>query len=173
MIPAGVIGVMFNDEIESFFGGKIMLVGSMLILTAILLLLADRAKNTTKNVSFIDAVIIGVSQAIAIMPGISRSGATISTSVLLGVDKEKSARFSFLMVVPLIFGKIAKDLKDGAFDSTNLDVVPLSLGFVFAFVTGLLACTWMIAIVKKSKLKYFAVYCLIVGGIAIGYSLVK
>jgi undecaprenyl-diphosphatase len=171
MIPAGVVGVMFNDEIESFFGGKILLVGTMLILTAILLLLADRAKNTTKSVGFMDAIIIGVSQAIAIMPGISRSGATISTSVLLGVDKEKSARFSFLMVVPLIFGKIAKDLKDGAFDTSNIDVIPLSFGFVFAFVTGLAACTWMIAIVKKSKLKYFAVYCLIVGVLAIGYSL--
>jgi undecaprenyl-diphosphatase len=173
MIPAGLVGVMFNDEIESFFGGKILLVGSMLILTAILLLLADRAKNTTKSVGFMDAIIIGISQAIAIMPGISRSGATISTSVLLGVDKEKSARFSFLMVVPLIFGKIAKDLKDGAFNSSNLDVVPLSLGFLFAFVTGLLACTWMIAIVKKSKLKYFAIYCLIVGALAIGYAIIN
>ncbi len=173
MVPAGVVGVLFNDEIESFFGGKIILVGSMLILTAVLLLLADRAKNTTKNVSFTDAVIIGISQAIAIMPGISRSGATISTSVLLGVDKEKSARFSFLMVVPLIFGKIAKDLKDGAFDSTNLDVVPLSLGFIFAFITGLIACTWMISIVKKSKLKYFAIYCLIVGVLAIGYAFIS
>ncbi|HIP37254.1 MAG TPA: undecaprenyl-diphosphate phosphatase [Crocinitomix sp.] len=170
MIPAGVVGVLFNDEIESFFGGKIFLVGAMLILTAVLLLLADRAKNTAKSVGFVDAIIIGVSQAVAIMPGISRSGATISTAVLLGVDKEKSARFSFLMVVPLIFGKIAKDLKDGAFD-TNIDFVPLSVGFIFAFVTGLVACTWMISIVKTSKLKYFAIYCLVVGILAISYTM--
>ncbi|MGV6862334.1 MAG: undecaprenyl-diphosphate phosphatase [Putridiphycobacter sp.] len=170
MIPAALVGVLFNDQIESFFGGKIMLVGAMLIITAALLLLADRAKNTNKTVGFFDAIIIGVSQAIAILPGISRSGATISTAVLLGIDREKSARFSFLMVVPLIFGKIAKDIKDGAFDSPQIDVPALSLGFFFAFITGLLACTWMIALVKKSKLKYFAIYCLVVGLIAVSYS---
>ena len=109
MIPAVIIGLLFEKQLEAFFGGRILLVGCMLLVTAILLLLADRAKNTSKNVSYSNALIIGVSQAIAMLPGISRSGATISTSVLLGVDRTKAARFSFLMVVPLIFGKVAKD----------------------------------------------------------------
>jgi len=173
MIPAALVGVLFNDEIESFFGGQIMLVGFMLLLTGALLFLADKAKNTTKDVSFMHSVVIGISQAIAILPGISRSGATISTSVLLGIDREKAARFSFLMVVPLIFGKIAKDIKDGAFENTDMDLLPLGIGFVFAFVTGMVACTWMISIVKKSKLKYFSLYCLTVGVLAIGYTVLN
>jgi undecaprenyl-diphosphatase len=150
-----------------------MLVGFMLLLTGILLFLADKAKNTNKEVGFGHSVIIGISQAIAILPGISRSGATIATSVILGIDREKAARFSFLMVVPLIFGKIAKDIKDGAFDSPSIDTVSLSIGFIFAFVTGMVACTWMISIVKKSKLKYFSFYCFAVGIIAISYTFLK
>ena len=173
MVPAAVVGVLFKDEIESFFNGNVLLVGFMLILTAVLLIFADRAKNTNKDVSYLNAIVIGFSQAIAILPGISRSGATISTSVLLGVDREKAAKFSFLMVVPLIFGKIAKDLKDGAFESQSIDTLPLIAGFIFAFLTGLVACKWMISIVKNSKLKYFAFYCFIIGAIAIGYSIIK
>ena len=172
MIPAALVGVLFNDEIEAFFGGKVLLVGSMLILTAILLIFADKAKNTDKKVGFLQAIIIGISQAIAILPGISRSGATISTSVLLGIDREKAARFSFLMVVPLILGKMAKDILDGAFETISGSMINYGVGFIAAFVTGILACTWMIKLVKKSKLKYFAFYCFIVGAIAIIYSLV-
>src|SRR5210317_351816 len=112
MIPAAVIGVLFEDELESLFTGKIMFVGVMLLLTGALLILADRAKNTDKKVGFGHAVIIGISQAIAILPGVSRSGSTIGTSVLLGIDRSKAARFSFLMVVPLILGKMAKDFLD-------------------------------------------------------------
>ena len=170
MIPAALVGVILNDQIEAFFGGQVRLVGSMLLLTGVLLFLADKAKNTSKSVGFGHSIIVGISQAIAILPGVSRSGATISTSVLLGIDREKAARFSFLMVVPLIFGKIAKDLKDGAFESTSIDVIPLSIGFIAAFITGMVACTWMISIVKKSKLKYFSFYCFIVGFLAIGYT---
>ncbi len=173
MIPAALVGVLLNDEIEAFFGGQVMLVGCMLLLTGMLLFLADKAKNTDKSVGFGHAIIVGISQAIAILPGISRSGATIATSVLLGIDREKAARFSFLMVVPLIFGKIAKDIKDGAFDAPSVDILPLSIGFIFAFITGLLACTWMIAIVKKSKLKYFSFYCFIIGVVAIVYTLIS
>mgnify|MGYP000527435778 CR=1 FL=1 len=113
MIPATLVGVFFNDEIEALFGGALTLVGSMLLITGLLLFLADRAKASEKQVGVKDAILIGISQAIAILPGISRSGATISTSVLLGIDKEKSARFSFLMVVPLILGKMAQDLMGG------------------------------------------------------------
>lgn len=170
MIPAALLGVFFESEIESFFGGEVAFVGYMLLITGLLLYLADRARATEKKVSFLNALIIGVSQAIAILPGISRSGATISTSVLLGVDKSKAARFSFLMVVPLILGKIAKDLLDGNLSYEGDQAVVLGAGFVAAFVSGLFACTWMIQLVRKSKLTYFAVYCLLAGAAAIAFS---
>ena len=171
MIPAVIVGLLFEAQLEAFFGGKIVLVGAMLLVTAVLLLMADKAKSTDKKVSFVNAIIIGISQAIAMLPGISRSGATISTSVLLGVDRTKAARFSFLMVVPLIFGKVAKDLMSGDINFSSAEIMSLSAGFFAAFISGLLACTWMISLVKKSKLSYFAIYCAIVGIIAIGYSL--
>ena len=113
MIPAALVGLFLNDFIEVFFDGAIVIVGIMLVITAFLLYLADLAKTTDKNVSFRSAFAIGMAQAVAILPGISRSGATISAAVLLGVDKTKSARFSFLMVVPLILGKVAKDIMGG------------------------------------------------------------
>jgi len=171
MIPAALVGVFLDDIIETFFDKQILLVGALLFVTGGLLFLADRAKNTLKEVSFFHSIIIGLAQAIAILPGISRSGATIGTSVLLGIDREKAARFSFLMVVPLILGKMAKDILDGAFTSPNVPFLELSLGFLAAFVTGLIACTWMITIVKKSKLTYFAVYCFIIGAIAITWTI--
>lgn len=173
MIPAIVIGLFFEEQLEQLFGGKILLVGCMLIVTAVLLILADRAKNTDKKVSFKDALIIGISQAVAMIPGISRSGATISTSVLLGNDKTKAARFSFLMVVPLIFGKIAKDVFSGELSFQNQNLTVLSFGFMAAFVSGLFACIWMISLVKRSKLTYFAIYCIIVGLAAIIYSVIN
>jgi undecaprenyl-diphosphatase len=171
MIPAVIVGLFFEEQLEALFGGNIMLVGFMLIVTAILLFLADKAKDTQKKVNFKNAFIIGISQAIAMLPGISRSGATISTSVLLGNDKTKAARFSFLMVVPLIFGKMAKDLLGGelTYDASNF--TSLSIGFIAAFVAGLFACNWMIALVKKSRLSYFAIYCVVVGVAAIIWSL--
>jgi len=169
MVPAVLIGLFLEEQLEAFFGGNIQFVGFMLLITAVLLYFADKAKNTTKNVSYNNAFVIGVSQAIAMLPGISRSGATISTSVLLGVDKTKAARFSFLMVVPLIFGKIGKDLVSGDLSFESNQTVAMAAGFIAAFVAGLAACTWMIQLVKKSKLSYFAIYCLIVGLIAIGY----
>ena len=170
MIPAAFVGVFFDDIIESFFNDAVLLVGSMLLVTGGLLFLADKTKNTTKEVRFFHSIIIGISQAIAILPGISRSGATIGTSVLLGIDREKAARFSFLMVVPLIFGKIAKDLVSGDFSTLNMEVAPLAIGFIAAFITGLFACTWMISLVKKSKLVYFSLYCFVVGTAAIIWS---
>jgi undecaprenyl-diphosphatase len=172
MLPAVVVGVFFEDQLEQLFGGNILLVGCMLLVTALLLFLADRAKDTQKKVTFSNAFIIGISQAIAMLPGISRSGATISTSVLLGNDKTKAARFSFLMVVPLIFGKIAKDIIGGELTYDSSSFVSLSAGFIAAFIAGLFACTWMISLVKKSKLSYFAIYCVVVGLVAITWSLV-
>ncbi len=172
MVPAAFVGVFFDDLIESLFDGQILLVGAMLTITALLLILADKARQTEKEVSYAHAIIIGVAQAIAILPGISRSGATISTSVLLGIDRARAARFSFLMVVPLIFGKMAKDLLSGeALTETSVSVGVYIAGFVAAFITGLAACKLMISIVKRSQLKYFAYYCFAVGLIAVWLSL--
>ena len=171
MVPAAFIGLFFEQELESLFGENVVLVGFMLIVTALLLYLADRARDTQKNVTYLNAFVIGVSQAIAILPGISRSGATISTSVLLGIDKTKATRFSFLMVVPLILGKMAKDIFSGEIDFQSSQMVPLGIGFLAAFVAGLFACTWMIKLVRQSKLQYFAIYCFLVGLIAIAVGL--
>lgn len=169
MLPATFIGLFFEKELEAFFGGNVQFIGLMLLITAVLLYFADRAKDTEKKVSYSNAFVIGISQAVAMLPGISRSGATISTSVLLGVDKTKAARFSFLMVVPLILGKIGKDVLSGELSAHSENNGAMIVGFIAAFVSGLAACTWMIQLVKQSKLSYFAVYCLIVGLIAIAY----
>ena len=262
MIPAALVGVFMEDYIESLFSGNLMLVGAMLIVTGVLLFVADRARKTEGKVTYSRALLIGISQAIAILPGISRSGATIGTSVLLGVDRERAARFSFLMVIPLIFGAMAMKVKDyveiesvnrtkdelkraeliiseleddynfvkndkvkaaivakerdwqeirtsGAscdcqlnslktryvanLENAGLNIRQVDImmtdhlaevrpiaststaslisGFLAAFITGLLACTWMIAIVKRSKLKYFALYCFAIGATAIIWGL--
>lgn len=170
MIPATLVGLFFEEQIEAFFGGDIAFVGAMLLVTALLLWLADRSKHTGKKVAYSHALIIGISQAVAILPGISRSGATISTSVLLGNDKSKAARFSFLMVVPLILGKISKDIYDGALSAESANLTNLGLGFIAAFICGLVACSWMITLVRKSKLTYFAIYCVVIGLTAITLS---
>ncbi len=170
MVPAVIIGLLFEAELEAFFNRNVLLVGFMLLITGLLLFLADKAKNTNKNVSYNNAFIIGISQAIAMLPGISRSGATISTSVLLGVDRTRAARFSFLMVVPLIFGKVAKDFNSGSINFSDENFGVMSAGFLAAFIAGLLACKWMITLVKNSKLYYFSIYCFLVGAIAITYA---
>ncbi|MDO6436767.1 undecaprenyl-diphosphate phosphatase [Cyclobacterium sp. 1_MG-2023] len=167
MIPAVAVGLLFEEQLEQFFGGKVVFVGFMLLITALLLYLADKAKNTGKPVSFFNAAIIGIAQAIAMLPGISRSGATISTSVLLGIDKNRAARFSFLMVVPLILGKIGKDVLSGDLTYQSDQFGSMIIAFLAAFVAGLVACTWMIQLVRKSKLRYFSIYCVIVGILAI------
>ena len=167
MIPAALVGVFFDDFIETFFSGKILLVGIMLIVTGVILFIAERAKRTDKPVGFKDAILIGVAQMIAILPGISRSGATIGTSVILGIDREKAARFSFLMVVPLILGKVAKDVISPEFSkelaNSEISNTVYAAGFASAFIVGIIACTWMIKLVKKSKLSYFAYYCFAAG----------
>ncbi len=173
MIPAALIGFFFESQMEMLFGGNLILVGFMLIVTSLLLWLTDKSKAILKPVSYTNSFVIGMAQAIAILPGISRSGATIATSVLLGNEKSKAAKFSFLMVVPLIFGKIGKDLLSGDLNFQSSEIMPIAAGFVAAFLAGLLACKWMISIVKKSKLSYFSIYCAIVGSIAIGYALLN
>lgn len=174
MLPATFVGLMFEEQIDSLFQGQILLVGAMLIITGLLLFLADRARKTEKKVSFSSALVVGISQAIAILPGISRSGATIATSVLLGIDRGRAARFSFLMVVPLILGKSILEVKDlviiGTPATGNEGFLPLFVGFVAAFLSGLVACQWMINLVKRAKLKYFAYYCFAVGILATWYA---
>ena len=167
MIPAAAVGVLFSKQIEALFTQQILLVGVMLWITGILLIIADNSKSTSKEVTSKDAIIIGTAQAIAILPGISRSGATISTSVILGIDRNNAARFSFLMVVPLILGKIAKDIFDGNLHINDDQVSVLAAGFLAAFITGLLACQWMIKLVRNAQLKYFSYYCFAIGTAAI------
>ncbi len=182
MVPAGLVGIFLEDQIEAAFEGQIMLVGCMLLLTGALLYLTTRAPETDGTVTFPKSLWIGISQAIAILPGISRSGATISTALLLGIDRERAARFSFLMVVPLIMGAMlvktkkymdaSEELTAVASAGDEIGSMALIVGFVAAFLSGLAACTWMINLVKKGKLIWFAIYCFVVGAIAIVASLV-
>lgn len=172
MVPVIFLGLTFAEEIASLFTGNLLLVGSMLIVTATLLAFSYYAKQREKSISYLDSFIIGVSQAAAVIPGISRSGATISTGLLLNNKKDGIARFSFLMVLVPIIGANVKDLMSGEFTSEGgVGFTALIVGFIAAFISGLLACKWMIGIVKKGKLIYFAIYCLVVGLIAIAYTL--
>ncbi len=168
MIPAAFVGLVWEDQIEELFSRNVPLVSAMLVLTGLLLFLADKARDTGQDVTGFKALLIGIAQAIAILPGISRSGATISTSVLLHIDRRKAARFSFLMVVPLILAKMAKDLLDAdGLQAMESQTGALLIGFIAAFITGLFACKWMIALVQHAKLKYFAWYCFAIALIAI------
>ena len=171
MIPAALVGLFFQNDIEQLFSQNLILVGLMLLITSLILFLADKARVTNKEVSSLNAIILGIVQAIAILPGISRSGSTIATAVILGIDREKAARFSFLMVVPLIFGSMAKTISDSNLVIQKIELIPLLLSFFSAFVTGIIACKWMIRLVKKSQLKYFSIYCLVIGLIVIMYGL--
>jgi len=170
MIPIGIVGVFFKDEVAALFAnnGILLIVGCMLLVTATLLGFTYYAKQKDKEISFKDALIIGLAQTFAILPGISRSGATIATGLLLGNKKADVAKFSFLMVLVPIIGENILCLFSGEFTSGgSLEVTPLIVGFIAAFASGLLACSWMIKLVKKGKLIYFAFYCLIIGVIAI------
>lgn len=174
MIPVGIVGVFFEDQVEAFFGGNILLVGSMLLITAALLAFTYFSKKNEGEITFKNSFIIGLAQAIAIMPGISRSGSTISAALLLGINKEKAARFSFLMVLPPILGAMllkTKDFLENPAIAENVSGMNLTVGFLAAFLSGLLACQWMISIVKRGKLIYFAIYCGIVGLLAVVGSL--
>ena len=171
MIPAVIIGLFFEDFIASLFKDKIALVGGMLFITAFLLYFADKVSQNNKEFNYENSFYIGIIQAIAILPGISRSGATIALALLLKIDRDKAARFSFLMVIPLILGSMVKSITDGSLSEENIALFPLMIGFVSAFMTGVFACQWMVALVKKSQLKYFSFYCILVGVLAILLSL--
>lgn len=176
MIPIAIVGFFFKDTVEEIFGSGMLIVGIMLLVTASLLAFSYFAKPRPKEqISGWHALIIGIGQAIAVLPGLSRSGTTIATGLMLGNKKEKLAQFSFLMVIPPILGEALLDVKDIAelgFASAMNGISPLALGlgFLTAFVTGCLACRWMINIVKKGKLVWFAVYCAIIGIFAITYA---
>lgn len=175
MIPIGIVGVFFKDAVEDVFGSGLLIVGCMLLLTATLLIFSYFAKpRQREHISMKDAFIIGLAQACAVMPGLSRSGSTIATGLLLGNKKESLAQFSFLMVIPPILGEALLDVLkmvkgDDAFG--DISALPLVVGFVAAFVSGCVACKWMINIVKKGKLVWFGVYCAIAGAVTIICSL--
>ena len=162
MMPAALVGFFLEDALEVMFNQRLVLVGLAFLVTSVLLVLADRPKQVHKEVSYLNALWIGISQAIAIIPGISRSGATIATAILLKIDRDRAARFSFLMVVPLIFGKIAKDLISGDLILAS-QTLPIGLGFLAALITGIFACAWMVKLVRLAKLKYFGLYCVLAG----------
>lgn len=174
MIPVGIVGVFFKDQVEEVFGSGLLIVGCMLLVTAALLVFSYYARpRQRENISPFHAFIIGLAQAVAVLPGLSRSGSTIATGLLLGNKKEKLAQFSFLMVIPPILGEALLDVVKGlkgeeAFG--GIDALPLIVGFVAAFVSGCVACKWMINIVKKGKLVWFGVYCAIAGAATIVFS---
>lgn len=168
-IPVAVVGLLFEEKIESLFSGRIVLVGFMLLITATLLFLTRFAPKNNKDINLKSALIIGLAQTIAVMPGISRSGATISTALYLGIERSKAIRFSFLMVLIPVFGanflKILKMSGDAAI--TSMGATPLIIGTLAAFIAGLAACKWMLNIVRKGNIAWFSIYCLVIGLIAI------
>ncbi len=171
MVPVLIVGLCFEEQVESLFTGNLALVGGMLIYTAVLLGFTYFKKNGNKTISFLDAFIIGIAQAIAVMPGISRSGSTIATGLLLGNKKEEVSKFSFLMVLIPIMGANFLKLIDADYSAgVEISGVSILVGAIAAFVVGLLACRWMIKIVNKGKLIWFAMYCLVVGLAAIIFS---
>jgi len=177
MIPVGIVGLLFKDKVEEVFGSGLLVVGICLLVTAALLAFSYWAKpRQRENISPLHAFIIGIAQAVAVLPGLSRSGSTIATGLILGNKKERLAQFSFLMVIPPILGEALLDAKklisgetatavaDAAQSgATTIGTIPLIIGFLAAFIVGCIACKWMINIVKKGKLIWFAVYCAIVG----------
>jgi undecaprenyl-diphosphatase len=167
MIPVGLVGLFFQDFVESMFKGNIVVTGIEFLITALLLALAHFIKPKERNISYLDSFIIGIAQAIAVIPAISRSGATIATGLILGNKKEEVTKFSFLMVlIPIIGVNLLEIIKVNSFNG-DLNILSLIIGFLVAFISGYFACRWMIDLVKKSKLIWFSVYCTILGLLAI------
>jgi len=168
MLPVLVVGIFFKDAVEAFYNGNIALVGAMLIVTGLLLLASEKIKAKTIKLNSTNAFVIGIAQAIAVLPGISRSGATIATGLISGVERNAIARFSFLMVIPPIIGASLLDLGDmNSSQYSTKNILNMMAGFIAAFITGLFACQLMIKLVKNSKLIYFAIYCFLVGSICL------
>lgn len=169
MVPVFIVGVFFKEQVEAVFGSGLLVVGCMLLVTALLLSLSEylsrRGAGAGRSVGYKDAFIIGVAQACAVLPGLSRSGSTISTGLLLGVKKEDIAQFSFLMVLVPILGEAFLEIVGGelAGEASGIPAISMILGFVSAFLSGLFACTLMVNLVKRAKLWVFALYCVVVG----------
>jgi undecaprenyl-diphosphatase len=172
MIPVLIVGVLFKEEVESLFSGNLHLVGAALLVTAALLISTQLVKAGNKKIPIPDALLMGIAQAIAVIPGISRSGATISTGLLLKNDRSEVARFSFLMVLIPIIGAALLDIL--SFSSSGgepaISASSLIIGFLAAYISGYLACTWMIRLVKKGNLYWFAIYCAVIGVISIVFA---
>lgn len=171
MVPIGIVGVFFKDKVEEIFGSGLLIVGCCLLLTALLLAFSYYYKPKQKeSIGMKDAFIIGLAQACAVLPGLSRSGSTIATGLLLGCDKARLAQFSFLMVIPPILGEALLDgmkMMKGEAVAGDIPTLSLVVGFLAAFASGCLACKWMLNIVKRGKLLYFAIYCAIVGALTL------
>ncbi len=168
MIPVAIVGIFLKNEVEAFFTGNIVFVGTMLLITATLLTISYFIRPGSRQIGYLDAFTIGIAQALAVLPGISRSGATITTALFLGNKREEAARFSFLMVIiPIIAANFIDLLGQDPAAGEKVGWFPLVVGFVAAFISGLIACKWMLSIVRKGKLLYFGLYCLVIGGIAI------
>ena len=178
MIPVGIVGLFFKETVEGIFGSGLLVVGCMLLVTASLLAFSYYAKPRQKeSISLKDAFIIGLAQACAVMPGLSRSGSTIATGLLLGNSKATLAQFSFLMVIPPILGEalldVLKLMKGESLGGAELPMSALVVGFLAAFVSGCVACKWMINVVKRGKLIYFAIYCAIAGLVTLAVSMMN
>ena len=178
MIPVGIVGVFFKDKVEEAFGAGLLIVGVMLLVTSVLLIFSYYAKPRVKeHISLWDAFVIGVAQACAVLPGLSRSGSTIATGLMLGDKKEKLAQFSFLMVIPPIIGEALLDIMKAVSGKESIGdgvgIFPLAIGFLAAFLSGCFACKMMINVVKKGKLVYFGIYCAIVGMVVLTYQLTR
>ena len=176
MIPVFIVGVFFKDSVESLFGSGLLVVGCALLVTALLLFLSEtltaRRSGEGGKVNWKSALWMGLAQAIAVVPGLSRSGSTIAAGLLSGVSKQEVTRFSFLMVLVPILGEAFLDIVGGGFAASSVGLPQLVLGFLAAFVSGLFACRFMIAMVRKARLKWFALYCVLVGAACIVSTLV-
>lgn len=173
-IPIIIVGLTLKDQIESLFGGNLLIVGVMLLVTAVALWASTRLNRNLREaqrLTYWRALVIGLAQSLAVLPGLSRSGSTISTGLMLGVSRQETARFSFLMVLVPIIGINILEIIDGGFASTSLPPSVLVVGFVSSFISGTLACNWMLRIVNGGKLIWFALYCLLMGLATIGFSL--
>ena len=163
MIPVAIVGFTLKDFVESLFTANMQITGSFLLVTALFLVLGHFVKKRNKEISFGGAFLMGIAQALAVLPGLSRSGSTISTGLVLGYKKEELARFSFLMVIVPIIGANAVELLTAEKVAVDVVAFPLIIAFITAFISGYAACRWMISIVNKGKLGWFALYCLILG----------
>lgn len=171
LIPVMIVGFAFKEKVEGYFGGNIHFVGFMLIVTSFLLILSSIIRKSNREINYLDSFLIGIAQAFAVLPGISRSGATISTGLVLGNSPTGMARFSFLMVLIPVIGANLVELLDGGFGSgSEISAGALITGFVAAFISGYIACRWMIKLVQKGRLYWFGIYCLVLGIIIIVFA---